>query len=211
MGVHYPDGAEPDDEQIVHALRDVVAALDRTDVAYLLMGGVGAQTFARPRGTDDIDVFVRSEDTQRVRDVLAEDDFETEETDPTWLSKAWKHGVLVDIISRSKGDIYLDDEMMARASTCVFKGITVPVISPEDLLVIKAVATAEHSVHHWYDALALVSRASLDWEYVERRALKAGPRRVLSLLLYAESNDLAVPAQIVESLFTAVHPVRVGM
>jgi predicted nucleotidyltransferase len=210
VGVHYPDGAEPDDEHLAHALRDVVTALDGSGVSYLLMGGVGAQTFARPRGTDDIDVFVRSEDTQRVRDVLAEDGFETEETDPTWLSKAWKHGVLVDIISRSKGDIYLDDEMMARASTCEFKGITVTVISPEDLLVIKAVAAAEHSAHHWYDALALVSRASLDWEYVERRALRAGPRRVLSLLLYAESNDLAVPAQIVESLFAAVHPVRVG-
>jgi predicted nucleotidyltransferase len=210
VGVHYRDGEEPDDEQFAHALRDVVAALDGAGLSYLLMGGVGAQTFARPRGTDDIDVFVRSEDAQRVRDVLGDAGFDTEETDPTWLSKAWKHGVLVDIISRSKGDIYLDDEVMTRASTCVFKGITVPVISPEDLLVIKAIAAAEHSAHHWYDALALVSRATLDWDYVERRALKAGPRRVLSLLLYAESNDLAVPAQVVESLFTAVHPVRAG-
>jgi hypothetical protein len=44
-----------------------------------------------------------------------------------------------------------------------------------------------------------------------RRARQAGPRRVLSLLLYAESNDLAVPAEAIESLFAAVHPARGGI
>jgi hypothetical protein len=44
------------------------------------------------------------------------------------------------------------------------------------------------------------------WEYLLRRARRSGPRRVLSLMLYAESNDLAVPAEAVESLLGAVHP-----
>jgi hypothetical protein len=37
------------------------------------------------------------------------------------------------------------------------------------------------------------------------RARSTGPRRLLSLLLYAESNDLAVPTRVVESLFDTVH------
>ena len=79
-------------------------------------------------------------------------------------------------------------------------------ISPEDLLVIKAVATAEHGSHHWYDALGIIARNPIDWDYLVERARQAGPRRVLSLLLYAESNDMAVPAEAVERLFTIVHP-----
>ena len=31
------------------------------------------------------------------------------------------------------------------------------------------------------------------------------PRRLLSLLLYAESNDLPVPTRVIESLFDTVH------
>ena len=30
-----------------------------------------------------------------------------------WLYKAWKDGVLVDVIFRSSGEVYLDDEMVA--------------------------------------------------------------------------------------------------
>jgi hypothetical protein len=37
------------------------------------------------------------------------------------------------------------------------------------------------------------------------RARSAGPRRLLSLLLYAESNDLPVPTRVIESLFDTVH------
>jgi len=37
------------------------------------------------------------------------------------------------------------------------------------------------------------------------RARSAGPRRLLSLLLYAESNDLAVPTRVIELLFGTVH------
>ena len=33
-------------------------AASRTDIDYVLMGGIGTATLARPRSTDDIDVFV---------------------------------------------------------------------------------------------------------------------------------------------------------
>ena len=108
--------------------------------------------------------------------------------------------MLVDLVFRSSGDIYLDDEMLAHATELEVKGQTLRLVSPEDLAVIKAIATAEHSAHHWYDALAIIARHDLDWDYLLERARRHGPRRVLSLLLYAESNDLAVPADVVERL-----------
>jgi predicted nucleotidyltransferase len=206
MSSHYPRGAEPAGDDVLRALGEVIDALRGADIPFLLIGGMSAATFARPRITDDIDVFVRPDGARRTLEALAGAGFETDESDPYWLFKAWKYGVLVDVIFRSAGDIYLDDEMLARGSEHEYMGVKAPLVAPEDLLVIKAVAAAEHSPHHWYDALAVIGRCELDWDYLERRARHAGPRRLLSLLLYAESNDLAVPAEIIEELFEVVHP-----
>ena len=148
---------------------------------------------ARPRQTHDIDVFLRPGDVEGALDLLEADGFETSVHDPAWLAKAFKRRVLVDLIFRSSGEIYLDDEMLERSERRDYKGVSARVISAEDLLVIKALATGETTAHHWYDALALIAKCDLDWDYLVRRANQAGPRRVLSLLIYAESCDLAVP------------------
>lgn len=205
MTTHYPDGPEPTSAELLTVLADVVSALGRAQVPYAVMGGLGNATMARPRSTDDIDLFVRPDDAHAALEALADAGFDIEEHDPSWLFKAHKHGVLVDIIFRSSGDIYLDDEMLQRSKPGRYKDITVPVIAPEDLLVIKAVAASEETMHHWYDALGIIARCDLDWPYLLGRARQAGPRRVLSLLLYAESNDLAVPADAVAALFSIVH------
>jgi predicted nucleotidyltransferase len=203
---HYPDGPTPSEDELLTTLADVVRSLDAAGIDHALMGGISAYTMARPRVTEDIDLFVRPGDVRRVLDALASCGFETTEHDPSWLAKAWKRGVLVDIIFRSSGDIYLDDEMMARRHVDTYKGVRVGMVSPEDLLVIKALAAAEPTPHHWYDALALIARCDLDWSYVLQRARQAGPRRVLSLLLYAESSDLVVPSTTISALYEAVHP-----
>ncbi|HLK45463.1 MAG TPA: hypothetical protein VKT18_05720, partial [Acidimicrobiales bacterium] len=96
--------------------------------------------------------------------------------------------------------IYLDDEMLARARCEPFHGRYVRVIPPEDLVVIKAIVHAEHMPRHWHDALSIVATEELDWEYLLRRA-RRGVRRVLALLLYAQSNDLPVPWWTVERLY----------
>jgi hypothetical protein len=84
-----------------------------------------------------------------------------------------------------------------------FRGTALRLIAPEDLLVIKALAHREETPRHWYDALAVIARSELDWEYVVERARK-GPRRVLSLLVYATSVDLLVPAEPIRHLYESV-------
>jgi predicted nucleotidyltransferase len=206
MGSHYDEDSRPSPEDFQQALHDVVHALEGQDFPYLLMGGIGTAAMARPRATDDVDLFVKPEDAPRVLEVLEQAGFSTEISDPLWLYKAFKYGVLVDVIFRSIGDVYLDDQMLARAEMREFKGANVPVIGPEDLLVIKAVAASEHTPHHWYDALAIIARCELDWDYVVARARTAGPRRVLSLILYAESNDLAIPIEPISDLLDQLYP-----
>src|SRR5207249_4985906 len=117
--------------------------------------------------------------------------FATQRTNPHWLFKGIKRGVLVDVLFRARGDIYLDDEMIERLVETDFHGVRLKTVPREDLLVIKAIIHDEETPRHWSDALALIAAADLDWEYLLRRA-QHGARRVLSLLLYAQSADLVV-------------------
>jgi hypothetical protein len=68
----------------------------------------------------------------------------------------------------------------------------------------KAVAASEDTPRYWYDAIAMIGQTELDWEYLVSRARQRGARRILSLLLFADSVDLVVPPEPIESLFEAV-------
>jgi hypothetical protein len=192
-----------DEAAFIRTLDETVSALDAAAVPYVFMGGIASACQGRPRFTHDIDLFVRPQDAHRALDALSDAGFETEETYAEWLYKGFKHGQMVDIIFRSSGDIYLDDEMLERAPVQPFMARDLRIIPAEDLIVIKAIVHNEHMPRHWHDALALLAVADLDWEYLVRRARK-GVRRVLSLLLYAQSNDLVVPPGPVRELFALI-------
>src|SRR5262249_5176175 len=105
----------------------------------------------------------------------------------------------VDVIFSTRIGIYFDDEMLERSRYKNFHGTRVRVIAPEDLVVIKAVAHDEATPRHWYDALGVIVACELDWDYLIRRSTR-GQRRVLSLLLYAQSLDYAVPDRVIRVL-----------
>jgi hypothetical protein len=194
-----------DEGRFLAVLDDTVTALEQKGVPHLLVGGVGSATYGRPRWTHDVDVFVRPEDAALALDALAAAGFDTDESFPDWLYKASKLDVAVDVIFTMPGGILLDDEMLARCREETFGERRVRVMPPEDMLVVKAVVHDEHMPRHWYDALAIVARCPLDWEYLLRRARAHGARRVLSLLLYAQSNDLVVPNGPLRALFEAIY------
>lgn len=193
------------DEGTFHAvLDDSIRALEQKGVPHLLVGGIAAATYGRPRWTHDVDFLVRPVDAGLALDALAADGFRTEETHPDWLYKAERDGVSVDVIFCVTGGILLDDEMLARGRKETIADRPVHVVAPEDMLVIKAVVHDEHMPRHWHDGVAILARGGLDWEYLLRRARAHGARRVLSLLLYAQSNDIVVPNGPVRALFDAV-------
>jgi len=87
-----------------------------------------------------------------------------------------------------------------------FRGVDVPVAPREDLVVIKAMMHNEDTPRHWYDALGMLGNAGtdeIDWEYLLFRA-RLGSRRVLSLLLYAQSCDLVLPDGMVHALYEQI-------
>ncbi len=184
-------------------LEDTVVGLETAGIKYMFIGGIASGGLGRPRSTHDIDLFVRPEDAELVLRALANCGFQTEKTDPTWLYKAFKEDILVDVIFKSKGEIYLDSEMYQRMITAEFHGKKLRLVAPEDLIIIKATAHSEVTPSHWHDAIALLSYATIDWKYLIRRARRA-PRRVLSLLLYAQSNDIWVPNYVIHEMYSGI-------
>ncbi|MDQ4131425.1 MAG: nucleotidyltransferase [Actinomycetota bacterium] len=193
-----------DQDRFLGILRETRDRLEQAEFPYLFMGGLAVACLARPRWTKDIDVFVRPYDAKRALAVLDEAGYAVEETDPLWLFKATKDEVPVDIIFESVGGFYLDDEMLDRGVEASFEGERVRLIPPEDLLIIKASAHSEDTGYHWFDAIALLASQEIDWVYLLRRARRA-VRRVLSLLVYAESVDVAVPEWVIHELAREVY------
>lgn len=185
-------------------LFETIEVMELSGIPYALIGGVATKSMGRPRVTHDIDLFVRPDDAERTLKVLEENGFTSQKRDPFWLFKAWKDNILVDVIFKSSGDIYFDEEVQSHVRRMQYLGKHVNAISPEDFLVIKAAAHQEHNPHHWHDALAVLKQGSLDWDYLLKRA-KNSPRRVLALLIYGQSNDIAVPNDIIQKLYRCVY------
>lgn len=184
-------------------LFSTVEALERAQIPYAFIGGVATGGLARPRATHDLDIFVRPEDAEFTLNELAKAGFRTEKFDLQWLFKAFKDDILVDIIFRSEGEFYYDEEVHAHRRFVDYHGKKVPVVAPEDLAIIKCAVHYEGGPHHWHDALNLLSRFDIDWPYLLRRSRRAS-RRVLSLLLYAQSNDVLIPNWVIVQLFDSV-------
>lgn len=196
----YHDHNLTDLSTLTKTLMSTIEAVEETDIPYALIGGVAVKELGRPRVTHDIDLFVKPDDADRLLEVLQEKGFAVERRDPFWLYKAWRDEVLVDIIFKSSGDIYFDEEVQSHVRRIPYQGRWINAISPEDFIVIKAAAHQEDNPHHWHDALAVLTQGNLDWEYLLKRA-KHAPRRVLSLLLYGQSIDIAVPNEIIQKLY----------
>ena len=196
-----------EESTFVSVLADAVGALEREQVQYVLIGGVAATAYGRDRWTADLDVLVHAGDADRALEALGRAGFETERTNPQWIFKATRDGVTVDVIFWMKGNVVLDDELLGHAHEADVRRVRARVAAPEDIVVLKALAHDEQSPRHWGDALGVLAACEVDWDYLVRRA-RFGTRRVLSLLVYAESNDLVVPPRVVRGLFDLAYPVE---
>ena len=191
---------------VATALGEVADALEAEGVRYVVIGGIASALYGRPRASDDLDLLVTKPDAERTLEALAGAGFETERTNDQWIYKAFRDGVQVDVIFWLKGDVYLDEEMVSRARRFDIGGRSIPVVPPEDLIVVKAIIHDEQTPRHWGDALGLVANCDdLDWDYLIHRG-RHGARRLLALLVYAQSNDLLVSDDVVRKVFDVVYP-----
>jgi hypothetical protein len=150
-------------------LKKAVAAFREAEVPVLLAGSVAVWARGGPESRHDLDFVMREEDAERALEVLVDAGMRPEKPPEEWLYKAWDGDVLVDLIFRPRG-LDVDDEVMARGDDLHVLGITIPVMSIEDVLATKLLALHEHELD--YTAVVRIARSvreQVDWRYLRQR------------------------------------------
>jgi hypothetical protein len=150
-------------------MKKAVAALREAEVPFLLGGSLAVWARGGPETHHDLDFVVKEEDVERAVDVLAEAGMRPEKPPEEWLWKAWDGDVLIDVIFKPRG-LEVTDEVIERGDFLHVLGITMPVMSMEDVLATKLLALHEHELD--FTGLVRIARAvreQIDWRYLRDR------------------------------------------
>ena len=175
-------------EAIEATLKRTVAALREAEIPFLLGGSLASWARGGPETRRDLDVIVRPKDAERALEALVAVGMRPERPPEEWLLKAWDGDVLVDLIFGPRG-LEVDDEVLARGDELHVLGITIPVMSIEDLMATKLSALGEHSLD--YSSLVRIARAlreQIDWPELRRRT--AGSPYAEAFFVLAEGLGL---------------------
>jgi hypothetical protein len=152
------------------SLKKAVAALRDAEVPFLLAGSLAVWARGGPETRHDLDFVLKEEDLERAVEVLAESGMRPDKPPEEWLWKAWDGDVPIDLIFHPRG-LEVTDEVIERGEPLHVLGITIPVMSIEDVLATKLLALHEHQLD--FTGLVRIARAvreQVDWRYLRERA-----------------------------------------
>ena len=118
---------------------DVLSLLKNSRIPFAVSGAFSLrQHTGICRYTKDLDLFLTAENSAAALRCLRATGMECEITDPVWLSKAWRDGYFVDLITgMSNGLITVQDSWIERARPAVVYGVETLVLAPEELVASK--------------------------------------------------------------------------
>lgn len=192
-------------EFYLHVLREALEIIGAARAKHVVIGSVATRALLEMplSETEDVDVLIRHGDADGLLDLFAREGYATYRRDESWIYKAARPDVTIDLIFRAGESIRLDDEHLSHSRTRVLEGISLRLPGPEDLAVMKAVFDGVDRQGRWYGALSLFRRFPIDWDYLAERGIAHAPRRVLSLLLYAADEGIVVPDRSLSKLIPA--------
>ena len=184
--------------------KEAAEMLESKGIEFVLCGGIAVWAYGRQRDTTDVDFLVREQDVGGALEALEEAGFDIKRTDLRWLYQAFKEDTKVDLIFEAMGAVRLTTEVAAHTREIELFGYTYRVISPEDLVIMKAHSMSEERSRDWYDVLSIVRETDgqLNWEYLIERS-KPRLRRMISMLFFIQSepNSFAyVPDWVIHRL-----------
>ncbi|MNK61418.1 hypothetical protein D3C87_805780 [compost metagenome] len=202
--------ARRDDAHLLAIGHEACRVLTEAGIPSMVGGGVAVWSYGRRRYTKDVDLFIPPRIPLLALDALGRHGFHTRETDASWLYKAIKQDVLVDIIVWTTGNIRVNDETFERARSAQIDGYSFTLMGPEDVLFRKILSHKEER-RDWYDALSMMTRplAGFDWEYFLKLVGVPYARRTLSFLFYAQTEirpEVVPPAVLAELLGRLPNP-----
>lgn len=192
----------PKDERAKFAVfGEACRILDDASIPYVMGGGVAIRAYGRTRPLKDADIFLQKEHVFPAMDELTRQGaFHTRDTDATWLYKAIKSDILVDIIVRTTGNIHMTKQTYEHARRFELYGYNFLMMGPEDLLFRKIHSHVEGRPD-LFDALSMLEAPIKDfnWEYFMRMTMTNSVRKVLGFLLYAQAEvgEASIPRWVI--------------
>jgi len=178
-----PDETRSVLDHLIEALRDLTDLSQREHVPATVIGGVAASLIGRPRMTKDIDLLVQLDEQNwgRFLQAAKRSGFVARINDPLAFAQQSRVLLLRHVASGIDVDLTFgatsfEDEVIRRSSMTNLHGLSVPLPTPEDLIVLKWLAHRDQDVldvHGILDALpnlnvtAVRTALSKFAEYVE--------------------------------------------
>ena len=169
---------------LIAALRDFVGIFDRLALPYAVMGGLAVRVYGIPRPTQDVDftVAVARERLGEVYQAAMSLGYTVAEPYLAgWVDRVagmpvvklrryiGERGVDVDLFL---AECRFQQEMLARRRTALIDGVTVSMVSPEDLVLLKLLAGRPRDIADITDVLFTQGR--LDEVYLRSWAGQIG-------------------------------------
>lgn len=208
-----PPKDESDERAKFAVFSEACRILEEEGIPYVMGGGVAVRAYGRTRPLKDADIFMQKEFVFPAMDVLTRRGmFHTRDTDATWLYKAIKRDILVDIIVRTTGNIHMTRQTYDRARWFELHGYSFRMMGPEDLLFRKIHSHREGRPDQ-FDALSMVEATipDFDWDYFLSMASSNDLRKVLAFFLWAQcelGREDIVPDSVLYTLSGSVFPVQ---
>ena len=158
---------------LLSALEDLTTWLNKANVRAMIIGGIATSVLARPRFTQDIDVLVILQ-PDRWRELAelgtqygfmarVENALEFARKSHVLLLRHRTSGIDVDLVF---GSLPFEEEAVKRANLAKVGSLNIPLPSPDDLIIMKAVAGRSQD---WVDVAALLDAyPGIDLERVRR-------------------------------------------
>lgn len=159
-------------------LRLVCTFLNEEKVTYVIVGGLAVLFYGIPRTTMDIDMIIEMDmpKIKRFAGFLRENNFFADEDDIKMAFDERSHATVEDKLSMIRLDIKgiygeNNETTLKRRRASVYKGVTINVASPEDIIANKLLFGSEQDIK---DAEGIYVRQlnNLDMQYLEERCKK---------------------------------------
>lgn len=162
------------ESQKVSSLEEVAQRLDRAGITWAVFAGAAAAAYGAACPVTDVDILIPASEGEQVAALFPE-------AHVTWHEDGSILGIQLPGFDILAGLITmdLDVQMAARLTRHEIAGVTVPVIPPEDNILLKAIwgRGSEQGKHDWEDVQAMMAHLpSLDWDYLHWRADACGPQ-----------------------------------
>jgi hypothetical protein len=208
-----PKDHEGHDERAKFAVfAEACRILEEQGIPYIMGGGVAIRAYGRTRPLKDADIFLEKKWVFPAMDALTRlGGFHTREMDASWLYKALKNDILVDIIVKTTGNIPITEATYQHTREAELYGYKFRMMGPEDLMIRKILSHKEGRPD-MFDYLSMFEDPvkDFDWPYFMGMVKPAHYRKVLGALLWvqAETDVAVIPdwviCQLTEQVLTQV-------